>query len=255
MSRDFPGTNTNYLNLGGNPTGLNILGTALTIHAWIKPNTLGTHIFSKDVTGDRQYVLGSNTVSGRSEHVVGNGVSTTDVCNGTIDIPIGSWSSIGMVKVGTGAGAFRSFLNGALDNAITSNVSIGQSDATTAIGARNGTSAFFNGEIAEVSVWAASLTDGEMFALGKGASPLTIRPLSLRGYWPLWGTASPERDYSEVPNSATVTGTVPAGATHPPVMPFIPPHIPSDFGGFEVTPMPTAPFPPLSKSMAALLRR
>jgi len=50
------------------------------------------------------------------------------------------------------------------------------------------------GSIAEVGVWDTDLTTAEMASLGKGFSPLLIRPSALIFYAPLIGKASPELD-------------------------------------------------------------
>jgi len=58
------------------------------------------------------------------------------------------------------------------------------------IGARrNGASGdmHFKGDIAECAIWNVALTQGEITSLSNGASPLFVRPGSLKGYWPLGG--------------------------------------------------------------------
>ena len=44
---------------------------------------------------------------------------------------------------------------------------------------------FFTGYMAHVAIWDANLSDGDSASLGRGASPLTIRPQNLVAYWPL----------------------------------------------------------------------
>ena len=58
------------------------------------------------------------------------------------------------------------------------------------IGARrNGASGdmHFKGDIAECAMWNVALTQGEITSLSNGASPLFVRPASLKAYWPLGG--------------------------------------------------------------------
>src|SRR3990167_198321 len=53
---------------------------------------------------------------------------------------------------------------------------------------------YFDGQIAEVAAWNVDLSDAEVEILGKGYSPLFIRPQSLIFYCPLIGRYSPEID-------------------------------------------------------------
>lgn len=50
---------------------------------------------------------------------------------------------------------------------------------------RSITDNFFNGRIAEAAIWAAALDDSEVLSLGRGVSPLKVRPQSLVLYCPL----------------------------------------------------------------------
>lgn len=45
----------------------------------------------------------------------------------------------------------------------------------------------FKGDIAECAIWNVVLTAGEITSLSNGASPLFVRPASLKAYWPLGG--------------------------------------------------------------------
>jgi hypothetical protein len=83
---------------------------------------------------------------------------------------------------------------------------------------------YFDGIIAEVGLWNVQLTDAEVLALARGAHPLSIRSASLVGYWPLWGTSSPEVDYTRNGNDLTVNGS-PAVAAHAPVAPIVRPTV------------------------------
>jgi len=54
--------------------------------------------------------------------------------------------------------------------------------------------AYFNGRIALVAQWDASLSDAEVVALAARANPRDIRPANLISYWFVDGRFSPERD-------------------------------------------------------------
>lgn len=73
-----------------------------------------------------------------------------------------------------------------------------------------------NGRIANVGIWDVVLTDAEIAALGKRASPLLVRPASLVFYAPIFGRTSPEPDFSGARN-LTVNGTM-AQAEHAPMV-------------------------------------
>lgn len=81
--------------------------------------------------------------------------------------------------------------------------------------ARSTITAFFTGQVAEAAIWSVTLTDAEVAALGRGVSPLRIRPQSLVFYAPLLGVGSPEPDYTAGQRTLTITGGAPAGASHP----------------------------------------
>lgn len=68
---------------------------------------------------------------------------------------------------------------------------------------------------AECFFYTAALSNDEIWSLGKGFSPLLVRPASLVLHWPLMGRISPEPDLRSG-NSGTVTGTT--AADHPPKM-------------------------------------
>lgn len=70
------------------------------------------------------------------------------------------------------------------------------------------------GSLAEVGIWNAALTDAEIAALATGLSPLSIRPASLIGYWPLIGNNSPENNLVSNTSKMTLVGA-PSASAHP----------------------------------------
>lgn len=77
------------------------------------------------------------------------------------------------------------------------------------------------GQLAEAAIWNVALTASEVAALARGIPPYKIRPDALRGYWPLHGLDSPERDWSPLGTATrypmTLIGTPPIYAGHAPV--------------------------------------
>jgi hypothetical protein len=79
-----------------------------------------------------------------------------------------------------------------------------------------------NGSLAEAVIWDAALTDAEALMLGRGLSPLLVRPDNIQSYAPLYGIASPEPDICGTPRVFTLTNAPTHGA-HPPLfMPQLP---------------------------------
>lgn len=73
---------------------------------------------------------------------------------------------------------------------------------------------FFSGNIAEVGIWDVALDAAEIAALGKGFSPVLIRPQSLVAYWPIGGNDSPELDRWKNRYDLTLANT-PTKSDHP----------------------------------------
>lgn len=71
------------------------------------------------------------------------------------------------------------------------------------IGNREAEDRVWDGSLAEFTIWNAILTADEAAAVGKGVSPLTIRPMSLIEYIPLYGPTN-----SYVSGATTLTGTL-----------------------------------------------
>lgn len=80
------------------------------------------------------------------------------------------------------------------------------------------TSLFTPGRLAEVAIWGGvEITAGEAKALAIGASPETVHPDGIVFHTPLFGTDSPEPDYSGKQHSVALTGT--SWAAHPGIAP------------------------------------
>lgn len=71
---------------------------------------------------------------------------------------------------------------------------------------------YFAGDIAELTIWNAALSDDDARQLATGVSPWKIRPELIASYWPMVGRLPPEPDIVNQ-NSLTVTGAV--SADHP----------------------------------------
>ncbi len=87
------------------------------------------------------------------------------------------------------------YLNGGSKGTDTNVQTIGSLNRTAIGRSPDSTpSGYMSGELAELAIWGATLTDEEDVILAAGYSPLFVRPQSLVAYWPLIGRLSPEID-------------------------------------------------------------
>lgn len=225
MARDLPGSAGNYISIPHN-AAFSISGTALTLAAWVNPDgTGGGKVLAKLATTDTGggYQIGVSAAPNKAYVGINDGTFPGESASGTTTLSAGTWYSIVGRKSGTGAGALRVFLNGVQDGSASSSLSIAANTQNLVFGRySNSDTTMFDGKVAYGAVWNVALTDEEIAALGKGVSPLMIRPASLKGFWPLFGIGAPEPDLSENGNPATVNGSVPAAANHAPVGPLVP---------------------------------
>lgn len=88
------------------------------------------------------------------------------------------------------------------------------------IGAENNTGSFLNlysGLVADVCLWNVALTDDEVAVLAKGVPAYLIRPTAIVRYYPVYGLASPEPDFSGNAGNMTLVASPTIGATNPPI--------------------------------------
>lgn len=112
---------------------------------------------------------------------------------------------------------------------------------TTAVRSNN-----YVGALAEIAMWNVALTDDEVATLASGASPSTVQPGSLRGYWPLFDSDG-DVDYWNQ-NNATVVSSV-TSSQHPANV-----YHPMGISIYQNL-IPFSRFFPVRSSMRAMLRR
>jgi hypothetical protein len=136
----------------------------------------------------------------------GNAAATATPVTGVWQHACGTWTS---------STSRACYLNGANKGTNTTSIAFGGALNRTGIfhNARADQDMVANATIAEAAIWNVVLTDEEVAALGKGYSPRLIRPTALRGYWPIFGNASPEPDFWKNGFSMTIGGTL-AKASH-----------------------------------------
>lgn len=213
MSRDFPGTNGNYLAIA-NPTGpLDIAGD-ITVAAWVRPDTVAAGVrgvVTKEDGVSFQYTL----ILNGAQLIFRSG---TPQANGASSLSANVWAHLAGTR---SAAAVRVYLNGTQDGTAAGGAGLDTS-INFVIGNRGGGAGIpFDGRIAEVAVWTVALTAAEIAALAKGVSPLRVRPKNLAAYYPLWGVgAAGEPDLSGNGQHPSETGTV-GVLDHAPVGPYV----------------------------------
>lgn len=205
MSRSFNGTT----DFGENGNGI-ITATPLTLSAWIYPTNVASIAqtilaFTRKTTTVEYFVVRIN-----ANNAVGavstNGASVA-VASSSATLSNNTWQHA--CAVFASATDRRAFKDGANKGTNATSVTPGTiNTATLACNYNSGSiSNVFQGRIAFASAWNVALDDSEVAALGKGMSPLLIRPASIKAYWPLYGNDSPELEYLTNKFNMTLTGT------------------------------------------------
>ncbi len=221
MARTFNGT-TDEISMG---SSLILMPAALSISFWVNPTSLVpaySNILNRMVdntfatNGDYAIYLKSN---GKLAIFVNNATGRQNYDGaGTHTLTTGSWWHISFSC--PTSGNTQIYVNGVSDGGGIN----GGNFATTSVrpflmGFDPITAGrFFGGSIADLGVWNAALSAGEVQSLAQGYRPFQTRPKSLVGWWPFDGTSSPELDLSGNVLSGTLTGT--SVSVGPPVNPF-----------------------------------
>lgn len=223
MSRDFPGSAGNRLD-GSDVAAIDITGPQITISLWAvfdTPLTGAKWLVGKDggSASTLQYQVWVN--NNAAVMYLGTGPSAGQVAS-TQTFSAGVWNHILGRLVGIGSFEMGIFLNSLTGNFGTLGANIAHENAILCFGDRAaGTSIPHNGLLAEIGLWDVGLNDAERLCLANKVCPRLVRPGNLRGYWPLWGSGLPERDYSGHGTHVSQVGSVPAGTWHPPTMPYM----------------------------------
>lgn len=193
----------------------------LTMAAWGKTSVTGSQqymlgLFRAAAATDRDNfalrISGSNEVAAQT---CDNAAASTALSSTTISA--NTWFHAAAVF--TSATDRAAFLNGGGKGTNATSRTPAGIDRTS-IGLQDNAAAnraFANGgtgDLAEVGLWSAALTDAEIAILAAGISPLAVRPASLIGYWPLLGVNSPEDNIVSNVSVMSLVGA-PTQAAHP----------------------------------------
>ena len=215
MARDFPNTSGNVLSAAIVQT----IVTDLTIACWAKFD-------AAPASGQDSVVyIGSGGSNGYGLQVTPAPMKLRALRGGTEVGPTGAttvttnvWHHCALTR--TASGAWLVYLDG-IQDASDATGSAGTPTGNTWYGGSSSSADLMDGQLAEVGIWNVGLNASEIMSLAKGTSPRLVRPGSLQQYLPLSGTGSPERDRSGKGFHATITGTVPAAVSHPPMRPSV----------------------------------
>jgi hypothetical protein len=187
---------------------------AITTAAWVYPAELSSEsILSKGAaTADPDYVFQLLSASVIQFY---DGTAWRQSTNPSL--ALNAWQHVAITWDGT---TWRFYKNASPYGTVTSSTAIQSSTAAANIGVQavdDGNP--FKGRIAEVVLLNMALTPNQITQLANGR--LVFWPsTSLKGYWPLWGVASPEPDLSGSLNNGTVTGAI--LTDHAPVGRYVP---------------------------------
>lgn len=208
MARNFVRANSDSLSGAGS-----IVGTVFpaTIACWVKTsNTTDTQGLVSLTNASSSGAYCSLRLSGgKVEHVHNNNTEAI-----LTFATAGSYSSSNWFHAALTSASATS-RNVYLDGTGTSNATNRAIAVTLGLSymGRESAGNYLDGDLAEVGIWNVALTAAEIALLAAGVSPLFVRRASLRGYWPLYGSYSPEiSDFFQV-KAYTVNGAT--ASAHP----------------------------------------
>jgi hypothetical protein len=208
MARNFNGTNQ-FLSMAAAPAS----GSPMTIAAWFYPTQSLAQVLicvGQNSGTHRNQLTFDGNVAGRPIRAFSLGTGGSFQAQGG-STTLNEWNHA--CAVFGSATSREIFANGASGATNTSDVGTQNAATGTQIGARtasNATSLYFNGNIAEVGIWNAALSDAEIASLAKGMTCDKVRPQNLVFYAPL------VRDLIDPKGGLTITNNNGATvATHP----------------------------------------
>lgn len=198
MARDFAagGISGHYVADTPDYTG------RITVACWVKPRTVGSRIWFGN---DGVWVLDQ----GNPLHMYNWSVGDVLTSGGVISTGV-AHSLIADIY----GGSSRIFIDGVQTATFDAG---GFGTNILQLGGRNGQPT--DGPGCEYAYWRhGALTAAEIRALAKGVCPFLVRPLTISGWWPMWGTvpaAGPEPDLTRPPYHAALAQTAtPKAAQH-----------------------------------------
>jgi uncharacterized protein YmfQ (DUF2313 family) len=216
MAIDFTGSVQLY-STAGSP----VTAAPLTMAAWIKLTDYGAVGNLSDIcyvqnsTGQENFRLA--LTSGHPWIRASSGGTFGQAYNGSVTATLNAWQHICGVCNSTTLRAI--FLNGG--SKLTDTTYMEPGGVSQVFVNAGGSGPNTHGQIADVAVWNAALTDAEVLALAKGICPAFIRPSKLQLYLPLQSISGYPNFSNNLargqPKSFTIGGSFADAATQPPI--------------------------------------
>lgn len=221
MARHLVATSQQYLQRAGVPVST----PPLTLAAWVKsstPTQNGSPIATLcHTTINTWWFLGMNATTARPQAQAYDG-TTAAIATAVSAAAADTWTHV--CAVFSSLSAQACYIGGASKGTATTAV-VQPTLNYTVVGAlffNSGLySASWDGDVAEVALWNAALSDAEVAQLatggtgGIGLAATLVRPGNLVAYYPLLGTTSPEPDV--IGGTGLTLINAPTAATHPPI--------------------------------------
>lgn len=186
MAYSFDGA-SDFLVSGASTAQAGATATPLTLSCWFQSaNTTSNYLLCGVIEnsggGTNEFSLwASGGVAGDPVQAISRTTSSAAASSST-GFSANTWHHA--CGVFTSATSRAAFIDGGSKGTNTTSRTPG-SLARYIIGSRNDATGQLNGLAAEFAIWSVALTDAEVAALGRGISPLLVRPASLLEYWPL----------------------------------------------------------------------
>ena len=210
MARSNDGSSANNLAVL-NYFPLNASSGPFTVQFWVKPANL-SQSNAYLITFGGQYDLIWEFADDLIETYVGSFSGGDPRTGSGITLSDTNWHHIVFRKTGSGAGAWDRFLDG-VKTTINASISFTINGTTGGPSGAFVPSNPFNGALAEIAVWMAALSDGDIATLSVGVRADTIGTPAV--YWRLNGASGDgELDQIGLAHNLVLTGTLPSVA-HP----------------------------------------
>jgi len=181
MSWNFDG-NDDWV---GNTTTAPVTALPATIACWFNADVFDNHMINvSNSTGNNKFILRLDSAA----NVVSGGVTdggTNDIFVTTTSLTINTWNHACITFESTTS---RKLYSNGINEGTDTNSRNPSNFTRLHIGSRrdsSNTSAFFDGQMADVGIWNVALSAPEIFSLARGASCSLVRPQSLVFYAPL----------------------------------------------------------------------
>ena len=183
-----------------------VTATPVTFAAWVKPSALTANQAIVGLSHSSQtslyYFMFLAVTTGRLSFRHGSGTLV-----GGANISTGVWTHV-CARLNASYDASL-YVNGVSD-AWSSSVGTVPSVTTTEYLNRGPTfTTPFLGDVAEIGIWNANLSDGEIKSLAMGVRPLRVRPSNLKRYRPFLDNTNC------IMSNTVATGVAPSASTHP----------------------------------------